>query len=869
MSFFFAKQNAKKFSDINILHKLECKVCPLYTLASNQNKDIKPIGNPKPEVYILGSSTTDTEDEKGEFFSGSDGKFLKSALTAYQAQQARFNKIARTRDPEGRPSFEAIECCRPSIERDIAETKPKLILGFGQDTLNWALGNKDQQLDAWRGKHFPINIMGHTAWFLPMYDPQYVQDHAFLTHVFKLDITKAYQFLDRKLIPEIENKKLVYENTEILDNLKAIRYALFEVLAKKPFAYIDLETNKDRPYYTGSKILTCAVGCPEYSIAFALEHPQAKWTPAELAELKAMLYEFLCLPQIKAAHNAAFELEWLIDEFDVNFLKFAKWEDTMAAGYVLGYGGKSKDKGEGDESVQRGLLALDNMTMLYFGFFLKNISHLNRANLANEPLQKVLLYNVLDVKYGSKLLVKVEEDIKYEKLGFAYEEQNRRIPTMVLTQRKGLPYDEPIAQAYWDDFSKKAQKSIEECLNNQQIIEYQTKFGKFDLNSAKDCAMFFKWLGYEEVDVPDEKDKKKTKLSSDEEVLNKIVTNHGHPVAKNLLVMREVNKVKSTYIEPFINKSIVFPDGKLHTQFTTMFTTTGRTSSKDPNVQNFPKRKNKDVRKIIIPPSGFLFCSNDYGQIEARVLAMASKDPKFIEALWTGFDIHADWALRLAKLYPKRVGGNAIVYKWESADLQTLRLTDKLFKAFRDIVKNKWVFPSFFGASTKSLSGYMDIPVEFCNKGHKEFWNEFQVIREWQDEMYSFYNKNGYVESLTGRRRYAYMQGGEIINHPIQSTACDIVLDGMNRLSEYALETGQDQFQANINVHDDLGFFLNKETWKQDLQIIIKEMLSCKFDFINVPLTVESAIGPNWYENKEVGTFASNKMEEIEIKLAV
>ena len=506
--------------------------------------------------------------------------------------------------------------------------------------------------------------------------------------------------------------------------------------------------------------------------------------------------------------------------------------------------------------------------MLYFGFFLKNISHLNRANLANEPLQSVLLYNVLDVKYGSKLLVKVREDIKHEKLDSAYAEQNRRIPTMVLTQKKGLPYDEPVVQAYWDDFSNKAQKSIEECLNNQQIIEYQTKFGKFDLNSAKDCAMFFKWLGYNEVNVPDEKDKKKTKLSSDEEVLNKIITNHGHPVAKNLLVMREVNKVKSTYIEPFIKKTIVFPDGKLHTQFTTMFTTTGRTSSKDPNVQNFPKRKNKDVRKIIIPPPGFLFCSNDYGQIEARVLAMASKDPKFVEALWTGFDIHADWALRLAKLYPKRVGGNSVVYKWEAADIQTLRNTDKLFKAFRDIVKNKWVFPSFFGASTKSLSGYMDIPVEFCQTGHEEFWDEFQVIRAWQDTMYDFYNKKGYIESLTGRRRYAYMQGGEIINHPIQSTACDIVLDGMNRLSEYALETGLDQFQANINVHDDLGFFLNKETWKEDLKIIIKEMLSCKFGFINVPLTVESAIGPNWYENKEVGTFASNKMEEIELKLA-
>ena len=60
MSFFFSKQNAKKFSDVNILRQLECRVCPLYTLASNKNKDISPHGSLKPDVYILGSSTTDT-----------------------------------------------------------------------------------------------------------------------------------------------------------------------------------------------------------------------------------------------------------------------------------------------------------------------------------------------------------------------------------------------------------------------------------------------------------------------------------------------------------------------------------------------------------------------------------------------------------------------------------------------------------------------------------------------------------------------------------------------------------------------------------------------------------------------------------------
>ncbi|HWY33840.1 MAG TPA: DNA polymerase, partial [Nitrosopumilaceae archaeon] len=142
----------------------------------------------------------------------------------------------------------------------------------------------------------------------------------------------------------------------------------------------------------------------------------------------------------------------------------------------------------------------------------------------------------------------------------------------------------------------------------------------------------------------------------------------------------------------------------------------------------------------------------------------------------------------------------------------------------------------------------------------KKFWKTYAVIHEWQKTMYAFYAQHGYIESLTGHRRYMYMQGGEIINHPIQGTAAAIVMDGMNRLSEYATETGKMQFQAVMQIHDDLGFYLPDETLDEDHKFIVKEMLSCKFPFINVPLTVESAVGPNWYELKEIGTYSSDKL---------
>ena len=183
----------------------------------------------------------------------------------------------------------------------------------------------------------------------------------------------------------------------------------------------------------------------------------------------------------------------------------------------------------------------------------------------------------------------------------------------------------------------------------------------------------------------------------------------------------------------------------------------------------------------------------------------------------------------------------------------------KLLKLFRDSVKNNWVFAAFYGAAYRSLASYMQMPIEAAEELYEEFWKEFSGMRAWQQSTYDHYNTYGYIETLTGRRRYAYMQGGEIINAPIQGTASDIVIDGMNRLSEEAERTGKWQYQAILNIHDDLSFYLPEETWEEDLKHIVRVMLDCKYPFINVPLTVEASVGTNWYNAKEYGVFASNK----------
>ena len=865
MSFYFSKQAGKKFQDVNLLHMLECKVCPLYNIASNKHKDIQPHGSMKENgIYVLGMGPGKDEDLQGKLFIGASGQYLRSCFTEDQMKLIRFGNVTRTRDPNDEPPIEAVECCRPSVERDIVLVKPRIIFGLGGYPLNWALRSKvAPSINAWRGHPFPVNIAGHVCWYYPMFHPAHITRNQFMDHVFKLDIANAYKFLDRNLVPEIITKDKVFENCYPLYNLTEIKKALLK-LSRESEVSIDLETTPCRPYEAGAKILSISVGTKDYAIAFPWKHLQHKWSSGEFEELRQFFHKFLLnRRQKKIAHNASFEIEYLVFEFNDPRIAMSGWKDTMSSAFNLGYGGNSKDSDGGTEKLFKGLLSLDAQCRVHFGFFLKDFSSVDRTNLERESLDKVLLYNSGDTKWDHAISLKLDADVEYEHLESIVAEHDRRVPAVTLTQIKGLVYSLENVEKHNTNLESKIGEIYNRVMNHQAVIEYASKYGKFNISAPADVANLFKGLGFN-VLVKDPEGN--MRLSSDDSILKAI----DHPVAKDILSYRELAKAKSTYVDIFLpnpKNYVVYPDGKIHGNFTTHFTTTGRLSSNNPNLQNFPKRKNKEIRDIIVAPPGHIFASCDFGQLEYRVLVMASKDPKLVSYVWGGQDIHAEWSLKIALKYPKRVGGTNVSAKWAASNIATLKDEDKLFKTFRDIVKNNFVFAAFYGAGVPKLAAGMGLPESITRELYEEFWAEFAGVKTWHEWAYKFYAENGYIETLTKRRRYAYIKGGEIINMPIQGTGSDIVIDGMNRLSEYAVETGQDQFQPVINVHDDLGFYLPEESWQPDLDLIIQMMLACEYPWINVPLTVEAARGPNWYKQEVYGTFDNSK--ELRIKLGI
>jgi DNA polymerase I-like protein with 3'-5' exonuclease and polymerase domains len=587
---------------------------------------------------------------------------------------------------------------------------------------------------------------------------------------------------------------------------------------------MDYETNRLRPYEDGAKLLTVALSSARGTFAFPFEHKQAKWTEEQLDRVYTYFINFLHKANCrKVVHQLAFEMEWSAVFFGKSILRCKPWGDSVTQAFVL------------DERMKMGkpdALSLEFLTVQYFGLNLKHLSDIDRLDLDNEPLDQVLTYNNLDAKYHRLLYIEQAARIKKEDLLTVYHNQLHRVPTMVLTQMKGLPVDQ-VRVMEFKKFYESIISRVEEEIADQPIIaQYKSlKGAKFRPSANEDVLFLVRKVIKQGIKNVDEKS----------------LADVHHPVIPLLIEHRKASKNLSTYVKPVMPGSpCLFPDGKLHPIISTTRTRTSRTASDSPNVQNWPKRKNKKIRSQIRGKLNQKIVSFDYGQIQARNVAMESLDKALVKAFWDRYDIHADWVERIVKKYPA----------WVPGGVKFLKDPD-VFKALRNKAKNEFVFPSFFGAQAKSLSRYLGVPVEITERLHDDFWEMFPEIKDWQKGLIKTYFKTGYVTGLSGFRRRAPISPNELINAPIQADECLIVCDAMTRLSKY----DEPRFQASMEIHDDLTFIWEQQEIEKNAEVAIREMLTCPYDWINVPIVVEMSIGDDWSNGKEVAHFASDLWE--------
>lgn len=830
------------------LARLGCRACPLNKAALHTPK-MAPTVVPQSEIMFLAEAPGKHEDEEsGRPLTGPSGQLVRSAIPPGLDSVCSFDNVINCRPPDNRtPVQTEIECCRPRIIEHIETIKPKLIIGLGAVPLQWMLNTTD--IAGMRGRIFAVQVGQHQCWFLPTFDPPFVIKNAFdekrplngkFGHCFRMDIKKGFDIVGGLQSPTILKPEEVRDNIQIFDGSNPSDFdtllSLLDRAINVPVKSLDIETNRLRPYDSKSKILSCAISFDDINFSFAIDHPKAKWSTDDKKDIKNLLREVVSNDTIKVAHNAPFELEWFAWFFGPEYINHVGWHCTQMQAHVLDERKSKRDDDSGRGSVYQ---SLDFLMQHHFGLRYKGLFNLNKKDLERADIKELLTYNATDTKFTLMLFERQSQLLIDGGRYHTYMEGKPRQSAVALMQFFGVDVDQQLVVAAQEKL-KEELCAVEEEINNVDVVKaFKADTGEFSFTSNGNVLSVFKdYLKRTEV-VIEEKGKKR--FSVDSKVLDKI----DHPLAALILKARNKAKLKSTYVDGLLltsEKPVIFTDGRLHTNFNTTFSETARLTSDRPNMQNFPSRKDAWVRGQIIAPPGHILLAADFGQLEGCTAAMCSKDEIFVKALWDEYDLHMEWAQKTASLYPAAV---------INGDM----------KKFRSLIKNKLVFPAMYGAANKSIAGYLNIPINVIDKLMDEFWSTFHGLKNWQDlTMRGFYDY-GYVESPTGRRRYAPLTRNEAINHPIQSVACDIVCRAMNRLSQHAVKSGEWHIQPRLNIHDDLTFVIPNvpEVIDSAIERIYKTMVNPGYSFINVPLSVKLSAGLNWYEMEEIGTFWSNK----------
>lgn len=870
MSFFFqtveTKRPSRQQRNAETLQRIGCNACPL-NKAKVHTPKMQPTLADETLIYFIGESPGNDEDKNsGQPFTGPSGQLLRHCIPDDLLEFCSFDNVINCH-PEGNrnPEWAEIEACRPRRVKFIEQAKPKLIVGLGAFAQQYMLGSSDQQ--GLRGRVFAVKVGSHSCWFLPTYHPARVLHSAseqaknqgkkkltnnellrtYFGRTFKLDLEKAFKLvetLEPPVIPteaEIRSKVTTFERNEDFDQL----LALLTKVKKAPYKAVDIETTHLRPYAKNAKILSCAFSFNSTNFAFAIDHPKAQWTSQQRKKILEELKSILIDDTIKVAHNSVFEVEWFVYYFGKEVINHCAWECSQLQAHFLD---ERRGAGQSDDDNKRATyLALNFLAKMYFGIPFKEWFQVDRKNMGQADLAETLVYNAADTLITLKLWHRQTQQLRTQGLYNAYLTALPRQPVLALTQYLGIPVNQikvKELQGKLSDQIAVLEAEIESVdVVKQYIKDKPVKYkDKEPFNPmGNDAIVLFRdYLKRSEIQI---QDGKAVRWSVDRRILEKI----DHPLAKLIVALRNKIKMKSTYVDSIeLGKGrFIYPDGKIHCNFNSTFTTTGRLSSDELNMQNYPKRNDNWVRAQIEAPSDCIMVAIDYGQLEMCGAAICSKDKVLIKNLWEDYDTHFFWASRLASICPQRVGGD---------------FNDpKIAKSFRSTVKNSFVFPAIYGATNKSIAQYFGIDQSFIDELSEEFWDTFNGIKRWQETLLKNYRVNGYVEAPTGRRRHHPLTTNEAINAPIQSVSSDIVMDGMCRLSYIAATEDKWYLHPHINVHDDLSYFIPKKKADEALERIIKEMLTPSFDFINVPLSVEVSIGANWADLEHLGKYWSHK----------
>ena len=482
--------------------------------------------------------------------------------------------------------------------------------------------------------------------------------------------------------------------------------------------------------------------------------------------------------------------------------------DTMIAAYVL-----RSDKQHSLDSLASELL---NYKMVSFD----ELTNDGKKDIRDIPVDEVGNYSAEDADITLQIV-----DILHDKIAstgmkkLCTEIEFPLIEVLNAMEISGVKIDIPFL----------ATMSGEIGLTLDELIKkiYKLADEKFNINSTQQLAKIL----FEKLKLRSIK-KTKTGFSTDVAVLEAL--RKEHPIVEYLLEYRQLQKLKSTYVDAL--PKLIHPlTGKVHTSFNQTVAATGRLSSSDPNLQNIPIRTElgRKMRKAFIPSDkNSLILSADYSQIELRIMAHISGDQGLLDAFNNHEDIHSSTAAKVFGVNQKDI-------------------TRDMRRKAKEVN-----FGIMYGIGPFGLASRLDITQTEAKEIIQKYFERFPKVNQYISETIAAAHTNGYVETLKGRRRYLAdinnknqnIRGNaerQAINMPIQGTAADMIKLAMIGIHQ-ELASKKLKSKMILQVHDELVFDVVKDEEVKMKKLVEEQMRTAMT--LNVPLEVEIGVGKDWLE---------------------
>ena len=393
------------------------------------------------------------------------------------------------------------------------------------------------------------------------------------------------------------------------------------------------------------------------------------------------------------------------------------------------------------------------------------------------------------------------------------------VPVLVEIERNGFLLDVDRLHALGKELEREMDRTMERIAG--------LAGGEFNINSPRQlAAVLFEKLGLKPLR------KTKTGYSTDEETLTQLAAQHELPT--HILNCRSISKLKSTYVDAL--PLLINPQTRrLHTSLNQTVAATGRLSSTEPNLQNIPVKGDYGlrIREAFVAPEGHTLLCADYSQIEPRILAHLSQDPRLLAVFSNSEDIHMATAMEIFSLP-----------------------ADQITKDMRRAAKTV-VFGIVYGISPFGLSQNIGVPHGEAKKYIETFFERFPAVRALMDRNIAEGKAKGYTTTILGRRRpIPELQSGDpvqrsfgermAVNSPIQGSAADLIKVAMINVHN-VLQQALPHVKMILQVHDELIFEVAEEELEAATRLVQDEMEGVGKQLgLSVPLKVDVGVGNNW-----------------------